>query len=305
MSTTPTHASNPPVAPRPDSAAPQPPAKEGGFALLQGSLPRIVGYGLLGLFAIDVAQALVNYRPFQAESNAALAVLLIERAGVPLVAFALIFATNTTTAGRRERMLLKVLSLSSLLALLAFLGLGASSVVSASRIHTNGSSNITRQAVERITGLETALKNVPTATTPQLLSVYRSLVVMTPDMPVPSHAELVAFAQERIPGMIQKTREEADATKASLAKQQAIFATKYALAALLTAALFLVIWENTRSVRRHRIFAPKGGPSMKIEDKLADGFQNMQNRIGDAFFLPNLEKYRWYRKLRRFFGGRR
>lgn len=302
MNTTPP-TSPAPSEPRGDAASAA--AKDPGIALLRGSLPRILGYGLLGLFAIDAAQSLVNYRPFNPEADAGLVVMLVERSAVPLVAYALIFATNTAAAERRERTVLKLISIGALIGLFAYAALGALAIASGYRITNRGSLNISRQAYERTQGLETALKNVPTATSAQLLAVYRSIVVMTPDMPVPGHEELVKFAQEKIPGLIQKTREDADATKASLAKQQTIFGVKYAAAGWLSALLFLVIWENTRGVRRHRIFAQKNAPSMMLEDKLAGGFQTMQTRIGDALFLPNLEKYRWYRKLRRFFGGRR
>lgn len=301
MNSTPPH----PPASRGDSMSPLPREKDGGITLLRGSLPRILGYGLLALFAIDVVQGLVSYRAFAAEANATLVAFLVERVGVPLVAYALIFATNTGTAERRERTWLKLLSSGALVGMLAYLALGALAVVSGYRLYNRGAFNVATQSIQRVKGLEEALKHVPTATNEQLLGVYRSLVVMTPDMPVPSREELLKFAQEKIPGVIQKTRDDADAAKSALARQQLIFGAKYATASLLSAVLFLVIWENTRGARRHRIFAPKGAPSLAIEDKLADGFQTMQTRIGDALFLPDLEKYRWYRRLRRFFGGRR
>lgn len=295
---------NPTPSQMPFVAPPPAPPKASGSSLLRGSLPRIVGYGLLALFAIDIAQAFVTYTPLSAESDSALVVQLVERVGVPLIAYALIFGTNTGGAERRERTVLKLLSIGALFALVVYLGLAALAVTSAYRLTTRGTFNIDRQAIERVSALEKAGKQVPTATDDQLFAIYRSIIVMKPDAPRPAREALVEFAAKRIPEVIKTTRENADLARATLTKQQTMFGVKYAAGGLLSAILFLLIWENTGSVRAHRIFTRNTGPSMAIEDKLVGGFQSLQTRMEDAFFLSSLEKYRWYRRLRRFFGGR-
>lgn len=290
----------------PAAAAAEAKKKSSGILALRGSLPRIVGYGLLGLFFIDIVQAAASYRPLAPESDASLVLNFVERVGVPLVAYALIFGTDTSTAQRRERSILKLLSNGALLGVLVYLILGGLAVASSYRLVQLGGATLARQTSDRVNALEQAHKQVPTATLPQLFAVYRMLSPnIAADAPMPAREEMVAAIDKGFPPMIQAARDAGASARSALVKQQAIFGVKYGAAGLLSALLFLVIWENTRSVRTHRIFAGKSAPSMKLEDKLVGGFSTLQSSMEDAFFLSSLEKYRWYRRLRRFFGGKR
>ena len=288
------------------AAAPEAKRKAPGIVRLHGSLPRIVGYGLMGLFLIDIAQGALSYRPLMPDSDAAIVMHFVERVGVPLVAYALIFATDLTTASRRERTLLKLVSSGALLAALIYLMLGGLAAASSYRLIQLGGATIERQTAERVAALEQAYKQVPNATLPQLFGAYRMLSPNIPaDSPVPSREEMITAIDKGFPPMVQSAREAGASARSTLRKQQAIFGVKYAAAGLLSAILFLVIWENTRAARGHRIFAPKNAPTMKLADKLVGGFSTLQSSMEDAFFLSSLQKYRWYRKLKRFFGGKR
>ena len=104
-------------------------------AFASSALPRIVGYGLLGLFALDLVQLAVTYRPFQPDADASLVVQIMERIAVPLLAYALIFSGETVNPSRYERLVQKLLSIGSLAWMLLCLGLAALAASSGFRLY--------------------------------------------------------------------------------------------------------------------------------------------------------------------------
>ena len=288
------------------SAAPIPPvAKRGRLTILQGSVPRFVGYGLLGLFAIDVVGLLLDYKPLVPQADAGLVTQLVERAAIPLLAYALIFATNISSAERAERTWLKLVSAGSMVLMAVYLALSVMAVTANYRLYLFAGYNISKQASDRVAAIEKGRVQVATATDLQLLAAYRQIDPSV-KLDAPPKAELMRAAiDKQLPPAIDATNLAAANARTSVVRQLIIAGTKYFLGAMITAVLFLVIWENTRYARSHHIFAPKSAPSMAFEDKLAGAMHTTATRMEEAFFLPSLEKYRWYRKLRRFFGGRR
>ncbi|MEY2881010.1 MAG: hypothetical protein RLZZ15_3390 [Verrucomicrobiota bacterium] len=284
------------------AAAPK--VKTEGISLLQGSLPRLLGYGLLGLFALDVLQLLANYKWFNPEADSTLASQMIERVGVPIVAYALIFGVNNVAAHRFERTVLKLLSIGALVGAVLYAGLTALVVSSAIRLHTRAAATISFQENTRVTGLEEGGKKLDSMPPGQLAAVQRQLL---PDLKIAGNetpAQLAATIRRELPKTIKSVHDAADASRAALRKQIYVGGAKYFFGGVLSAVICLVAWENTRSARRHHIFRPKAAPSMQIEDRAADAIRRVQRSAEDALAMHVLERFRWYRKLRRFFTGK-
>ncbi len=304
--TSPASSGGPAPTSAPASSSAAKPAKKVGIGLLQGSLPRLLGYGLLALFAIDVVQILVNYHPFNPESDANLVVQFVERIGVPVIAYALIFGVSETTASRGERTLLKLLSFGSLIAFFFYAALSVLVVVSAVRLYTRGVAGIVYQEDQRVSTLEKGRDRMDTMPAAQLGVIQRGLLPnSTLAATEENRPKLIESIRTELPGTIQTIRTSAETARKALWKQQTIAGAKYSVSGIVCAIICLIAFENTRQFRHHRIFRPANAPQMQLEDKVLGGLNKVQQSMEDAFAIHTLERYRWYRKLRRFFTGKR
>ncbi len=274
--------------------------------MLQASLPRLVGFGLFALFGLDLVQTGLQYHyaPLDAQSDAQLAAQFIEKSGVLLLAYVLVFFDTRTLPSRASRAAMKLLSWAALLAVAGYLVLTAMSVASSVHLYRNNSASLRNQYNQGVFALEQAEKKLPTLSPQQAAAI---LVQVAPDL----RPRLVSFSAQnvtaelarQIPLRRKEIESQLEQNLATLKRDQMIFGAKYLLGGLMVALILLLVFENTRFARLEQIFAKAGGPNLKLEDQVVhsvgQAYKSME-RIGNLI-LPDLPSFSWYRNLRRKF----
>ena len=266
------------------------------------ALPRIVGYGLLALLALDFAQLAVAYRPFQPEADANLVVQILERIAVPLLAYALIFSGETVNPSRWERIVQKLLSIGCLAWMLLGLGLAALAVSSGFRIYNRAALVFQQQAAEQSAALVRLRDQAPTLAGQQLQVTFNELVRRAQGLPTIDNLppeEMRRQIVAAVPGAIDTTVRIGNEARRRARLQQVLITGKYFLGGIISAVLFLLIWEATSAQRGWRLFHHRHAPSLAAEDRMVSGLQRLMTRVAEFSPFPRLTDYRWYRHLRR------
>jgi hypothetical protein len=295
-----------PGAPRPLGLAQR--GRKSIQAFASRSLPRIVGYGLLALLALDLLQLAVAYRPFQPEADANLVVQILERIAVPLLAYALIFSGETLNPSRYERIVQKLLSIGSLVWMLLCLGLAALAVSSGFRLYNRAALVYQQQTAEQSAALVRLRDQAPTLAGPQLQVTFNELVRRAQGLPTIDNLppeEMRRQIVAAIPGAIDTTARIGNEARRRARLQQILITGKYFLGGIISAVLFLMIWEATVAVRSWRMFHHRHAPSLAAEDRMVSGLRRLMARVSDFSPFPPLNDYRWYRHLRRAWQHRR
>lgn len=256
-----------------------------------GALPTLVGYGLMILFGLDMAQVFAAYRPFRPEEDQALILQVIERIAVPLVAYVLIFWSEPGAANRFELRVRKVVSMASLGLTLLCAGLAVMAVHSGIRLTTQAVSAIERDERERAAGLTRLGNELPDMAPEQVQATYLELVRRgagqpQKDLKVEEMRQKIATA---VPQAREASAAAARQAMAQARRLQILVSAKYCIGGIIAAVLFLFVWETTASARRFAFFSRRGDSTLTAQERV--------ERFMD--FLPNLEDYRWYRRLRR------
>ncbi len=236
------------------------------------------------------------------QADEQLALQLIERAGVLLVAYVLVFLDNRHLPSRASRAAMKLLSWIALPLMVGFLALSAMSAMSGVRIYRGSAASLRLQYDQNMEALRLADSRLPKLT-PQQAAVVLSELDPT------SRTKLGSYSAEKITTEISRLipirRKEADIqldqNLSRLLREQTIVSGKYFFGGIMVAMILLLVFENTRPARLERIFAKSGSPNLKLEDQVAhsvgQAYKSME-RLGDLL-LPDLSSYRWYRALMR------
>lgn len=259
-----------------------------------GALPGLVGYGLLILFALDMAQVLAAYRPFRPEEDQALILQVIERVAVPLVAYVLIFWSEPGAANRFELRVRKIVSMASALLAVGCAALAVMAVHSGIRLSGQASAAIERQETERAAGLERLADELPRMNSEHVARAYRELVRLGAGEPQQNltTAQMRQRLMEAVPQALMASRAAAQQAVAQARRLQFLVSAKYCIGGIISAVLFLFVWETTASARRFAIFSRRGDSTLTAQERV----ERWMDRVR---FLPNLEDYAWYRRLRR------
>jgi hypothetical protein len=271
-------------------------------AFASSALPRIVGYGLLGLFALDLVQLAVAYRPFQPDADANLVMQILERIAVPLLAYALIFSWETVNPSRYERIVQKLLSIGSLAWMLLCLGLAVLAVGSGFRLYNRAALVYQQQTADQSAALVRLRDQAPTLAGPQLQVTFNELVRRAQGLPTIDNLppeEMRRQIVAAIPGAIDTTARIGNEARRRARLQQILITGKYLLGGIISAVLFLMIWEATFAVRSWRLFHHRHAPSLAAEDRMVSGLQRLMARIAEFSPFPRFNDYRWYRHWRR------
>lgn len=259
-----------------------------------GALPSVVGYGLLVLFALDMAQVFAAYRPFRPEEDQTLILQVIERIAVPLVAYVLIFWSEPGAANRFEMRVRKLLSMASLGFVLVCASLAVMAVHSGLRLSAQAGAAVEREERERTAGLERLAGDLPLMSPEHVQITYRELVRRGAGVPQKnlSPEEMRQKIIIAVPQALETSRAAAAQAAAQARRLQFLVSAKYCIGGLISAVLFLFVWEATASARRFAIFSRRGDSTLTAQERV----ERWMDRVK---FLPNFEEYSWYRRLRR------
>lgn len=266
-----------------------------------GAMPRVVGYGLLLMFLFDLVEIMAAYHPMNPQSDAAMVAQVLERIAVPLIAYVLIFLVEPASPGRLERFVRKVLSFSSLLGMVACLALALVSVTTGLRLNRLAGAGYQKQLNDRTAFLQRVKTALPTLTEAQMAVVYNEMIRKQQGVGGASGSlpEMRRAVDEAIPGFMDTEASVINDARRQTRIQLMLSAAKYALGGLVSAVLFLFLWEASYPARAVRVFRHRHGPSMEVEDRMASWFERLMMRASEFSPLPNLEDYRWFRRIRR------
>lgn len=258
----------------------------------------MVGGGLLTLFALDLAQAMAVYRPFNPEDDQALVLQVIERIAVPLVAYVLIFWWESPAAGRFELTVRKLLSMGSLLFSLACVGLAIMAVQSGVRLENRATQALDQQARERTATLDRLAKEIPQMPPNRVRATYQE-VTRRPEVPLEmSTEEMRAQMLAALPEAHTASQTAWIDSTARARRLQFLMSAKYFFGGIIAAVLFFLIWDATHEARAFVIFGRRSDPTLSASERW--------ERLLDAFRLvPDFEEYSWYRRLSRQWRARR
>ncbi len=283
-----------------------PPKRTSLLGSLGNQLPRAIGAGLLGLYLIGLVPQLLDYKWADPTANYTLASQLLERTAFLLLGYALLFWPGLEDPRRKtSRVALKLASHSTLAACLLHLALGVLCVYATEQLYRRDLNNLNLQNHNQVVVMQRAQKEAPTLGEAQLHLIYIDLVQgaklagKTPPLDV-MRAAVAELAGSRV----KEINTAADLARSQLVRGMVLAASKYAAIALLGFVLFFIIWDQTPRLRTVRIFAPSTDPNLVLASRLARQFQRMQLWGEKLFTPPDMEKYRWYRHLRRWFQRR-
>ncbi len=264
-------------------------------------LPRLVGYGLLALFALDMIEAAAAYRPFHAEDDQALILQVLERIAVPLVAYVFVFWWEAPAENRFELRVRKLLSMACLPVALACVGLAVMAVHSGLRLSAQASAAIEQQDAQRVSNLQRLARNLPTMPAGALQSTYEELLRRNstePSTTPVSVDEMRASMLSVVPKAIEASHAASEQATRTARRLQWLVSGKYVVGGLICAVLFFLIWDYTGAARQFAFFGRRNDPMLTPSERM--------ERVLDALrFIPDFNEYHWYRRIRREWQYRR
>lgn len=213
---------------------------------------RLAGYGLLLLSLIDLAEILIPpvltnpLWEFQAFGQ------IIERVPVPLIGLGLIFIGGFEERSKLETTLVKVLSWFTLVAGVLYFLLVPLGVINTLRINSQNAQRIQAQADEIRQQFETAKSQLDNI---QNTDDLQALVSALSGQAAPSiegtqveevKNEISTSIEENEAALESQTRQEIAAERRSLLERS----VKWNLGALITSALYILIWRSTGWARQ-------------------------------------------------------
>jgi len=280
------------------------PRRSSLLGTLSSQLPRVIGCGLMLIYLIGLLEQLLLLKwddlPL---AEMSFAEQMLERFPFLLLAYALFFWPGLEDPRRKSgRAALKLASYSTLAAGLLHLGLAGLCVFSGQQLYRRGLANLNLQTRNQVAVMERVAAEAPTLGEAQLRILYLDHVLSAKATGKTPPVDVMRGAMAGIAShQITEIKSSAERGRAELAWQVEINVVKYASISLLGFVLFFLIWDQTPKMRAVRIMAPAGDPNLVLASRLARIFRRMQQRGELLFTPPDLEKYRWYRHLRRWF----
>lgn len=283
------------------SAAPAPRAERALRSYSVSGFTRVIGYGLVGMFLVDLPGIALAYlqRPFDPQMDGTLVSQVLERVGVPLIGLAFIFGWEAHDLPRWERILRKFISQMMLVCALLCLGLSGVAISAGVRNYTRAAIVVDFRANQRAAALTQLGKQINSLTGQPLRSTYETVVHPDPKLPLPAPAEMQKQIAVAMPADIDGLYVTARATKAQGKRQEMLAMGRYLMDGLIGTVLFFVLWEGTSPARSYRVFRQRGAPKLSVEGALIGGLANVGRKIERIRILPDPENWSWYRRLRR------
>lgn len=264
------------------------------------ALPRFLAYGLIVWFLMDLTEILFTYWSTDANNEAALVAQVIDRIAIPLLGYTLMFTFHPMDPHTLEKMFRKVISYFSLvmaLGCLGFIGLLPLANLKVYRIAMLTSMESLRNKTQYYEGLG---KNLPKLSDSQVTTIYDDMHRRLEQAP-----KVVTLGEQRVyilTNLNQTLEREKVATannQLHLRKAIMVSSAKYMGESFIACLLFMIVWQasamarNTSVFRRYRSYT---------DDRKITFVTLWWGTFLDFVKPPKLEDYRWYRRLRRFFG---
>lgn len=224
------------------------------FSLLESiSLWHWIGYGLLVLALIDVIALLFPPQIMNPAWEFQTIGGLVERVAVPLIGFLLVFYGEQIGRENWEFPLVKLLSWLTLLIGVLFFLLIPLGVVNTIRLDKQAQSQISSQVKQNITQIQEVKKQLATTqTAEEMETLLRRLDNQgrAPDIQTPEQLQIVKNELSTfISNAENQLSDQANTVQSNQRLTLLKNSIKWNLGALISGALFIIIWRSTRWAR--------------------------------------------------------
>jgi hypothetical protein len=210
---------------------------------------RLIGYGLLLLALFDFFQTVIPPQFMNAAWELQTMGALMERIPVPLLGLGLVFFGEDYNRGGLESLLVKILSwLSLLLAILCFL-LVPLGIVDSVRVNNQNTQEIAAQADRQLAQLEQIEQQVGGGSQADLQNLATELNRLGLPVDTTNPEQLRGEVLARIPQAREQVQQQARQLQSNRRLALLESSTKWILAAIISAVLFLMIWRGTAWAR--------------------------------------------------------
>ena len=216
------------------------------------ALWRLVGYVLLFLFVLDLAEIIIPPRFFNPQWEFQVLGQIVERVPIPFLAFILIFYGGKYLRKTWEYVFLTAASWLTLLIGVLFILAVPLGIVNTIRIDKQTQTTITEgtnQRLEVLQQVETRLKDVQN--TEQMQALIAQL--NRGRTPVIENEEQLQEAQSNLKQFVETTRNQLDSRAKALKKQRRRSllkrSVKWNIGALVSGILFVITWNLTKWAR--------------------------------------------------------
>ncbi|MBE9062334.1 HpsJ family protein [cf. Phormidesmis sp. LEGE 11477] len=214
---------------------------------------RFVGYGLLLLALLDLAEVAIPPQFMNPTWEFQTMGALVERVPVPLIGLGLVFLGENSGRSKRAKLLLKVLSWLSLLVAILFFLLVPMGALNTVRIDEQNQQRLDVQLSQGIAELEAVSQELDSATTANEMS---SLLASISDEAVPviesrqDVREAKASLETALAEGESALQRDANRTLGTQRRRLLKRSVKWNIGAIISGALFFTIWKGTSWARR-------------------------------------------------------
>jgi uncharacterized membrane protein len=217
------------------------------FAHLSGSIARLrwIGYGLLLFSLVDTIYVLIPSGSINALWILQTTGTLVERVAIPLLGMALVFFGDIYERSTGEKIVLRILSWLTLMLAIAFLLLIPLGLLSAARLDYGNEQKMNQTIQQQASNLKQVEDRVNHSRPEELQALAKQLnnsgkttAAQTPETLKTEMLTRVKTLRSQLETQSQLTR---STQKQGLLKDS----IRYNLAALVTSALFFLLWKST------------------------------------------------------------
>lgn len=208
---------------------------------------RIVGYGLLILWLIDIAEVLYPLQLLNAIWSFQVFGQFVERIGVLLISLCFIFFGEHKARTNWELAIVKVLSLLTLVLAIAYFLMIPLGIGNTVRVANHTNRQISQELRENIEQLDRLQEEVATYSSPRRLRQFIEIgdrFIKRSDVRGSSISELRAEANTQIKRQMNEIKLQAQQTRRERKVNLLKRSLKWNLGALISSILLLLIWAN-------------------------------------------------------------
>jgi len=207
---------------------------------------RTLGYGLLVLTLFDIVDIFIPPNFMNSAWEFQTLGKLVERVPVPLIGFALVFYGELHSRSKWEFPMLKFLSWLTLLFTVLFILLIPLGIVNTLRLNNQSVAQINNLSSKQISQAEQVEKQLSQAT-PEQINNFSKLQGRTLDGKNPQEVKSQLLSE--VSQAKEKIKNQAEATQSFQGLNLVKTSVKWNLGALVSGALFFMIWKGTHWAR--------------------------------------------------------
>ena len=210
---------------------------------------RVLGYGLLLLALIDTVDSLYPANLMNPGWEFETFGKIVERVPVPLIGFVMVFYGELQSRGKWEFITLKLFSWLSLLLAILLLVLIPLAIGNTVRLNKQGVAQISTASKQQISQAEQVETQLNQATPEQISSFLKS---QGRSVDTKNPQEIKSQVLSEVAKAKAQIKAQAQATQSSRRMVLLKSSIKWNLGALISAALFFILWKETRWARVSR-----------------------------------------------------